>query len=136
MVCLNLVFFTLVTSNYVPTLCPPPPSKHEHHHGGHHGGSSTPVPSSGGKCPIDTLKLAACANVLNGLVHAVVGPPRTECCSLIDGLADLDAALCLCTTLKADLLGVVHLNLPISLNLLLNFCGKAGVPSDFQCPSY
>ncbi|XP_074266314.1 14 kDa proline-rich protein DC2.15-like [Silene latifolia] len=128
--CLNLVFFTLVSSNYVPTVptttttpCPPPP-----------GGYPTP---GGGHCSIDALKIAACADVLNGLVHAVVGPSRaTECCSLIDGLVGLDAAVCLCTNLKANVLNIIHLDLPISVKLLVNFCQKAGVPSDYHCSNY
>ncbi|VAI11253.1 unnamed protein product [Triticum turgidum subsp. durum] len=71
-----------------PTPCPPPPSS---------GGT--------GYCPTDTLKLGACANVL-GLVSAGVGTAPSgggdKCCSLLGGLADLEAAVCLCTALKAN----------------------------------
>ncbi|XP_074307504.1 putative lipid-binding protein AIR1B [Silene latifolia] len=152
LLCLNLMFFTLVSANYyVP--CPPPPSPPPSCHscGGHHGGGSTPpktppslTPPSGGhgpttpttggdKCPIDILKLAACANVLPGLLGVVLGaPPKSQCCSLISGLTDLDAAICLCTAIKANVLGI-SLNVPISLSLLLNFCNKAGDASGFQC---
>ncbi|CAN4127597.1 unnamed protein product [Withania somnifera] len=86
-----------------------------------------------GKCPKDTLKIKVCANLLNDLVHLVIGssPAKTECCSLIQGLADLDAALCLCTAIKANVLGI-NLNVPLSLNLLLNNCGKYP-PKNFQC---
>ncbi|CAN4077945.1 unnamed protein product [Withania somnifera] len=86
-----------------------------------------------GKCPKDTLKLKACASLLNDLVHLVIGssPVKTKCCSLIQGLADLDAAVCLCTAIKANVLGI-NLNVPLSLSLLLNNCGKY-VPKDFQC---
>ncbi|XP_074283722.1 uncharacterized protein LOC141608081 [Silene latifolia] len=85
------------------------------------------------KCPIDILKLAACANVLPGLLGVVLGaPPKSQCCSLISGLTDLDAAICLCTAIKANVLGI-SLNVPISLSLLLNFCNKAGDASGFQC---
>ncbi|KAJ9171240.1 hypothetical protein P3X46_014631 [Hevea brasiliensis] len=112
---LNFLFFTLVSSthpNKVP--CPPPPA--------------TPKAT----CPKDTLKLGVCANLLNDLLHLVVGtPPKKPCCPLIQGLADLEAAVCLCTALKANVLGI-HLNVPISLSLLLNYCGK-GVPAGFQC---
>uniref|UniRef100_A0A803PM12 Bifunctional inhibitor/plant lipid transfer protein/seed storage helical domain-containing protein n=1 Tax=Cannabis sativa TaxID=3483 RepID=A0A803PM12_CANSA len=84
-------------------------------------------------CPLDTLKLGVCANLLNDLVNLVVGtPPKTPCCTLIGGLVDLDAAVCLCTALKANVLGL-NLNVPISLSLILNNCGKR-VPSGFQCP--
>ncbi|XP_074264927.1 14 kDa proline-rich protein DC2.15-like [Silene latifolia] len=133
LLCLNLVFFTLVSSNYVP--CPPTPSKPPSHHGGHHGGGHSSS-SKGGKCPIDTLKLGVCANVLNGLVDVIIGvPPKSHCCHLLEGLTDLNAALCLCTAIKADLLGI-HLDVAVSLSLLLNYCGKSGVPSGFKCPKY
>ncbi|XP_018848345.1 14 kDa proline-rich protein DC2.15-like [Juglans microcarpa x Juglans regia] len=120
---LNLLFFVMVSSTYVP--CPPPPKGHKHHH---HKPSPAPKPT----CPKDTLKLGVCANLLNDLVHLVVGtPPKTPCCSLIEGLVDLEAAVCLCTAIKANILGI-NLNVPLSLSLLLNYCGKK-VPSGFQC---
>ncbi|CAL1401432.1 unnamed protein product [Linum trigynum] len=118
---LNLLFFTLVSSTY----CPPPaaPKGHKHHH---------KHPSKGGKCPKDTLKLGVCANLLNDLVHLVVGTPATTpCCSLLGDLVDLEAAVCLCTALKANVLGL-NLNVPIALSLLLNVCGKSA-PEGFQC---
>ncbi|KAG4188554.1 hypothetical protein ERO13_A08G171700v2, partial [Gossypium hirsutum] len=91
-----------------------------------------PSPSPSGKCPQDTLKLGVCAEVL-GLVNVTVGsPPGQPCCSLLQGLADLEAAVCLCTALKANVLGI-NLNIPVSLSLLLNVCSKK-VPSGFQCP--
>ncbi|KAK9052318.1 hypothetical protein SSX86_028947 [Deinandra increscens subsp. villosa] len=125
---LNLLFFTLVTSTHTPKGCPPPPPppcppspK-----------SPTPSVPSKATCPKDTLKLGVCANLLNDLVHLVVGgPPKTPCCTLIGGLADLEAAVCLCTAIKANVLGI-NLNVPVSLSLLLNYCGKK-VPSGFQC---
>ncbi|CAN1834374.1 14 kDa proline-rich protein DC2.15 [Linum perenne] len=90
-----------------------------------------PNPTPFGKCPRDTLKLGVCANVLN-LVHAKVGaPPVQPCCSLLEGLVDLEAAICLCTAIKANILGI-NLNIPISLSLLLNVCGNS-VPPSFQC---
>ncbi|XP_051183688.1 cortical cell-delineating protein [Lolium perenne] len=94
-----------------------------------------PTPSSGGgggTCSIDTLKLSVCANVLN-LLKLNLGVPSTEqCCPLLSGLADLDAAVCLCTAIKANVLGI-SLNVPIDLVLLLNQCGKT-CPADFTCP--
>ncbi|KAJ8900260.1 hypothetical protein K2173_024900 [Erythroxylum novogranatense] len=118
---LNILFFTLVSSHHVS--CPTPTSP------------KTPKPSpSPAKptCPRDALKLGVCADLLNGLVHLVVGtPPKTPCCSLLEGLADLEAAVCLCTAIKAGVLGI-NLNVPVSLTLLLNYCGK-GVPTGFQC---
>ncbi|XP_055819479.1 14 kDa proline-rich protein DC2.15-like [Solanum dulcamara] len=125
---LNILFFTMVSSTNVP--CPPPPHPKPHPTPT----PSTPsTPSSNGKCPNDTLKLKVCANLLDDLVHLVVGssPAKTKCCSLIEGLADLDAAVCLCTALKANVLGI-NLNIPLSLSLLLNNCGKYA-PKNFQC---
>ncbi|XP_004245730.1 14 kDa proline-rich protein DC2.15 [Solanum lycopersicum] len=123
---LNILFFTMVSSTNAP--CPPPPHPKPHYP------TPTPsTPSSKGKCPKDTLKLNACANLLGDLLHLVVGssPAKTQCCSLIEGLVDLDAAVCLCTALKANVLGI-NLNVPLSLSLLLNNCGKYA-PKNFQC---
>ncbi|XP_050203386.1 14 kDa proline-rich protein DC2.15-like [Mercurialis annua] len=133
---LNLLFFTLVSSKHhhhdVPCPPPPPPKTPKCPPPS----SPTPTPPtptpSTGTCPKHALKLGVCANLLNDLLHLVIGtPPKEPCCSLIKGLADLEAAVCLCTALKANLLGI-NLNVPISLSLLLNYCGK-GVPAGFQC---
>ncbi|EOA22428.1 hypothetical protein CARUB_v10003073mg [Capsella rubella] len=89
-------------------------------------------PGSSKNCPIDALKLGVCGNVLSGLLNIQLGQPSSkQCCSLIQGLADVDAAICLCTALKANVLGI-NLNVPISLSVLLNVCDKK-VPSGFQC---
>uniref|UniRef100_A0A5B7BF27 Putative proline-rich protein DC2.15 n=1 Tax=Davidia involucrata TaxID=16924 RepID=A0A5B7BF27_DAVIN len=114
----NLLFFALVSACNPPK--PPTPNP-----------KPTPTPSTG-SCPRDALKLGVCAKLLNGTVGAVVGtPPDAPCCSLLGGLIDLEAAVCLCTALKANILGI-NLNIPISLSLLINTCGKK-LPSDFQC---
>nr|GME11586.1 14 kDa proline-rich protein DC2.15-like [Ipomoea batatas] len=120
---LNLLFFTVVSSTNVP--CPPPPPKHKPP-------SSPSSSSQAGKCPKDALKLGVCANLLTDLLNLVVGSPATTpCCSLIGGLVDLEAAACLCTAIKANILGI-NLDIPISLSLLLNNCGK-NVPTGYQC---
>ncbi|KAH7514144.1 hypothetical protein FEM48_Zijuj11G0057600 [Ziziphus jujuba var. spinosa] len=122
---LNLIIFTMVSSTNVP--CSPPSSGH-----GHHSPATTPA-AKPASCPRDTLKLGVCANLLKqDLVHLVIGnPPKTPCCTLIEGLADLEAAVCLCTAIKANVLGL-NLDIPVSLSLLINYCGK-NVPSDYQC---
>ncbi|TYJ07750.1 hypothetical protein E1A91_A11G027400v1 [Gossypium mustelinum] len=120
---LNLLFLTLVSSTYVP--CPPPPKSHKPTHK-----SPPSAPEQPGTCPRDALKLGVCADLL-GSVRVVVGPSRTKCCSLISGLADLDAAVCLCTAIKANVLGV-NLNVPVSLSLLLNSCEKQ-MPAGYKC---
>ncbi|KAL7617529.1 hypothetical protein Lser_V15G04526 [Lactuca serriola] len=118
LITVNLLFFTLVTS----TSCSPPPKapkSNKHHH-------------DKATCPKDTLKLGVCANMLNDLVHLVVSTPATTpCCSLLGDLINLEAAICLCTAIKANVLGI-NLNVPVSLSLLLNVCGK-NVPKGFQC---
>ncbi|XP_030535531.1 14 kDa proline-rich protein DC2.15-like [Rhodamnia argentea] len=118
----NLLFFTMVSSTHVPCL-PLPPKTPKH---------PSPPSLAAAACPKDTLKLGVCANLLNDLLYLVVGtPPKTPCCSLIEGLADLEAVVCLCTAINANILGI-NLNVPISLSLLLNYCGK-GVPKGFPC---
>ncbi|KAA8533858.1 hypothetical protein F0562_031375 [Nyssa sinensis] len=87
---------------------------------------TTPTPGTNQplSCPRDALKLGVCANLLGGLVGVVIGtPPTTPCCSLIAGLVDLEAALCLCTAIKANVLGI-NLNIPLSLSLILTACGN------------
>lgn len=124
---LNLLFFTLVTSTSVPACTPTPPNK-DHNNTDH----PKPKPSKE-TCPRDAVKLGVCANVLKSLLNVELGkPPKKPCCSLLEGLVDLEAAVCLCTALKANVLGIVNPNIPISLSLLLNYCGKH-VPSGFQC---
>ncbi|XP_062085083.1 14 kDa proline-rich protein DC2.15-like [Humulus lupulus] len=88
-------------------------------------------PSPAAYCPRDTLKLGVCVDVL-GLVNLVVGsPPTSKCCALLEGLADLEAALCLCTALKANVLGV-NINVPVALSVLVSACQKT-VPPGFTC---
>ncbi|TVU28924.1 hypothetical protein EJB05_20462, partial [Eragrostis curvula] len=115
LVALNLLLFTV--ANACGNSCPTPP---------------TPAtPSSGGKCPKNALKLGVCANVL-GLVSAEVGhPPAEPCCSILGGLADLEAAVCLCTAIKANVLGIT-LDIPVKLSLIVNYCGKS-LPNGFIC---
>ncbi|KAJ4723280.1 14 kDa proline-rich protein DC2.15-like [Melia azedarach] len=90
------------------------------------------VSASEEACPKDALKLGVCADLFGGLLNITIGTPlKTPCCTLIGGLADLEATICLCTAIKANILGI-NLNIPLSLSLLLNVCEK-GVPSGFQC---
>ncbi|KAJ0975927.1 hypothetical protein J5N97_017892 [Dioscorea zingiberensis] len=98
-----------------PVPCPPPPPK-------------TPA----GTCPIDALKLNACVDLLCGVVNVRIGKHTKEtCCPVLYGLVDLDAALCLCTTIKAKLFDT-NVFLPIALQLLVD-CGKHA-PKNFHCP--
>ncbi|XP_022131974.1 lipid transfer protein EARLI 1-like [Momordica charantia] len=82
-------------------------------------------------CPKDTLKFGACTNIL-GVVGGIIGSPvSSKCCGLVSGLTDAEAAVCLCTAIKANVLGI-HLNVPVSLSLLLSSCQKS-VPTGYQC---
>ncbi|KAL5850608.1 hypothetical protein ACOSQ4_008621 [Xanthoceras sorbifolium] len=86
-----------------------------------------PSPSSKDKCPIDTLKLGACVDLLGGLVHIGLGDPViNQCCPVLQGLVELEAAVCLCTTLKLKLLNL-NIYVPLALQLLIT-CGKTPPP--------
>ncbi|KAL8478198.1 hypothetical protein ACS0TY_030189 [Phlomoides rotata] len=92
-----------------------------------------PSPKPQETCPIDILKLGACVDVLSGLVHIGIGRSSKDvCCPVLQGLVDLDAAICLCTTIKAKLLNI-NIILPIALQVLID-CGKTP-PSGFKCPA-
>ncbi|KAM0950836.1 putative bifunctional inhibitor/plant lipid transfer protein/seed storage helical [Dioscorea sansibarensis] len=102
-----------------PVPCPPPPPP--------------PPKSPAGTCPIDVLKLDACVDLLGGLINiGIGGDTEKTCCPVLSGLVDLDAAICLCTTIKAKLLNI-NILLPIALQLLVD-CGKHA-PQGFQCPA-
>ncbi|XP_010055513.1 14 kDa proline-rich protein DC2.15-like [Eucalyptus grandis] len=119
LLCLNLLFFALASG--CNTCVQPNPKR-----------ITNPFSPRGSSCPRDALKLGVCAKVLDGPVNAIIGtPPDMPCCSVLEGLLDLEAAVCLCTAIKANILGI-NLNIPISLSLLINTCGK-NVPSGFQC---
>ncbi|KAG6770993.1 36.4 kDa proline-rich protein-like [Populus alba x Populus x berolinensis] len=110
------------------TPCPPPPVKPTPPIV-----KPPPTPPKQETCPIDTLKLGACVDVLGGLIHIGIGSSaKDECCPLLEGLVDLDAALCLCTAIKAKLLNI-NLIIPIALELLVD-CGKTP-PEGFKCPT-
>ncbi|KAL2490071.1 Bifunctional inhibitor/lipid-transfer protein/seed storage 2S albumin superfamily protein [Forsythia ovata] len=115
-ICVNLLFFSLTSGCF--TCYNPNPNPN-------------PTPEKG-TCPRDALKLGICAKLLNGSIGATIGnPPDHPCCSALGGLLDLEAAVCLCTALKANVLGI-NINIPISLSLLINTCGKT-LPKDFIC---
>ncbi|RZC92252.1 hypothetical protein C5167_026887 [Papaver somniferum] len=109
------------TTRPPPTPTPTPPT-------------TTPPPMNQGMCPVDILKLGGCVDVLGGIVGIIIGGSAKEkCCPLLQGIADVDAALCLCTAIEAKLLNV-DIVLPIALNVLINDCGK-NPPSGFTCPT-
>ncbi|CAI0389183.1 unnamed protein product [Linum tenue] len=91
-----------------PAACPPPPAKKE-------------------TCPIDVLKLGACVDLLGGIVHIGLGDPVVnKCCPVLAGLVEVEAAVCLCTTLKIKALNL-NIYVPLALELLIT-CGKSPPP--------
>ncbi|KAI5010205.1 hypothetical protein ZWY2020_012342 [Hordeum vulgare] len=88
----------------------------------------TPTPSSD-TCPIDTLKLGVCLDLLGNELH--IGDASVKCCPLVQGIAGLTAAACLCTAIKAKVLNLA-LYVPLALQLLVNDCGCA-VPPGYTC---
>ena len=119
---LNLLFLTSVSSQHVLSSQPlENPRRVLHNYS-----PATPT------CSQDTISLGVCAGLLNDLISLGVGTlANTQCCSLLDHLVDLEAAVCICIIIKANILGI-SLNIPVALSLLLNYCGK-NVPSGFQC---
>lgn len=106
---------------YPPPISPPYPPPH--------GGGGSPPQRT---CPVDALKLGLCLDVLGGLVHVGIGNPvENVCCPVIQGLLDLEAAICLCTVIRAKLLNL-NIFLPLALQLLVT-CGKTAPPG-FVCP--
>ncbi|CAN6459656.1 unnamed protein product [Victoria cruziana] len=94
---------------------------------------TTPTPSyTPPKCPLNALKLGSCVDLLGGMVHIGLGDPAAnKCCPILSGLVELEAAACLCTTIKLKLLSV-NLVLPVALELLVT-CGM-NPPPGFTCP--
>ncbi|XAR66863.1 hypothetical protein NMG60_11013225 [Bertholletia excelsa] len=93
-------------------------------------GKPCPTPPAA-TCPIDTLKLGACVDLLGGLVHIGLGDPVVnQCCPVLQGLVELEAAVCLCTTLKLKVLNL-NVYVPLALQLLVT-CGKTPPPG-FTC---
>ncbi|WOG83275.1 hypothetical protein DCAR_0102450 [Daucus carota subsp. sativus] len=95
---------------------------------------SPPLPGSPKTetCPRDAFRFGACAKVLGGLVGGEVGKaPKQPCCSLFGGLVEAEAAVCLCTAIKANFLGF-NLNIPVAISMVLNVC-EMRTPPNFQC---
>ncbi|XP_058746674.1 pEARLI1-like lipid transfer protein 3 [Vicia villosa] len=90
-------------------------------------------PSSQGQCPIDASKLGVCCSVISRIIINNFRSDDNNCCELIDGLTDLDAATCLCITLKAKaaVLGK-KFDITNDIGVILNTCQKA-VPPEYKC---
>ncbi|KAL0718995.1 hypothetical protein Bca4012_068318 [Brassica carinata] len=101
-----------------PVVTPPTPPK--------------PTPPEPETCPIDTLKLGACVDILGGCIHMGIGKSyaKETCCPVLGGLFSMDAAICLCTTIEAKFFNM-DLIIPIAMEILLD-CGKPPPPG-FKC---
>lgn len=83
-------------------------------------------------CPRDTLKFGVCSSILGGLVSLVAGSPvSSKCCALLKGMADGEAAACLCTAIKANVLGI-NVEVPVAISVLVSACQKS-IPTGFKC---
>ncbi|KAG4930126.1 hypothetical protein AAZX31_17G107600 [Glycine max] len=112
-----------------PGILPPIPIINPPTTPGKGGNTPCPPPKSPAQatCPIDTLKLGACVDLLGGLVHIGLGDPvANQCCPVLQGLVEVEAAVCLCTTLKLKLLNL-NIYVPLALQLLVT-CGKSPPP--------
>ncbi|XP_057503151.1 putative lipid-binding protein At4g00165 [Actinidia eriantha] len=120
LILLNIIFFASDSSHEVPS-CPPkkPPS--------------APLgPKMQAKCPKDNLKFGVYGEWLGPVTEVIGAKPSSQCCALIKGLADLEAALCLCTAIKATVWGALKVEVPIALSLVINGFGKK-VQEGFVC---
>ncbi|KAL2892478.1 hypothetical protein RDABS01_008387 [Bienertia sinuspersici] len=122
LVIFNILFVTYASPHSIPALpCSPPSSP-----------KPKPKPEPEAKCPRDTLKFGVCGSWLSLVTEVIGTKPSPECCTLVQGIADLEAAVCLCTALRANVLGIIKLKVPVALSLLLNGCGKK-IPEGFTC---
>ncbi|KAM0934337.1 putative bifunctional inhibitor/plant lipid transfer protein/seed storage helical [Dioscorea sansibarensis] len=97
--------------------------------GNGHGGPTPPTrpPSgNGGQCSLELVELKVCADVLS-----LVSVNRRPCCSLIVGLVNLEAAVCLCAAIKAHILGI-NLDATVAITSILNHCGREAPPEIYN----
>ncbi|OEL37401.1 hypothetical protein BAE44_0001580 [Dichanthelium oligosanthes] len=112
------LLFSIVVHGCEPSCtnpAPPPPA--------------VPTPS-GATCPINMADLNVCVDLLGGLLNIRLNAPSQPCCTLLQGLANVDAALCVCGVIKV--LNNNLVNIPVNVNVLLNECGMA-CPPEFTC---
>jgi hypothetical protein len=89
---------------------------------------AVPTPSSGATCPMNTADLGVCVDLLGDLLSIRLNADSSPCCTLLKGLVNADAALCVCAVIK-----VLNLSVPVDVNVLLNKCGME-CPPGFTCP--
>ena len=125
-----IVMFMALPPTYACGYCETPPHP-PHTRGGGVPGVGPPTTTQP-TYPIDALKLGLCLDLLGGLVHIGLGNPvENVCCPLLQGLVELEAAICLCTTIRLKLLNL-NIFSPLSLQVLVT-CGMSPPPG-FVCP--
>jgi hypothetical protein len=87
-----------------------------------------PIPYTPNRPPITPYncqigKFSVCVDLLDKCKVVIGGPRSTPCCKLILGLIGFDAYACLCSALKANILGTID-DLDSSIGLLYNQCGN------------
>ncbi|WCJ25953.1 Bifunctional inhibitor/lipid-transfer protein/seed storage 2S albumin superfamily protein [Euphorbia peplus] len=63
--------------------------------------------------------------------YKTLNPLNLLYCKVLEPLVDLDAAICLCTAIKANLFGIV-LDADVALTTLLGACGRKA-PTGYKC---
>ncbi|KAK9271638.1 hypothetical protein L1049_002001 [Liquidambar formosana] len=89
--------------------------------------SSSSSPST---CP---STMGGCVDVLGGVAeyNGLGNSVENACCPLLQGLVEVDAAMCLCTTMRRKLINPNRF-IPLALQALAT-CGKIPPPG-FTCP--
>ncbi|PIA55533.1 hypothetical protein AQUCO_00700081v1 [Aquilegia coerulea] len=78
-------------------------------------------------CSIDPPQLNVCADILG--IQLAITTHSHPCCTLIHGLSDLEASLCVCNALKANILGI---DLTLKVGIVFTTCQKT-LPSGYTC---
>ncbi|VFQ62975.1 unnamed protein product [Cuscuta campestris] len=82
-------------------------------------------------CPIDTMKLGACVEILGGLIHIHIGDPAIgQCCPMLGGLLGLEAAMCMCSTFCMKMMNLT-IFMPVAIELI-GMCGMS-IPPGYKC---
>ncbi|XVF82457.1 hypothetical protein PTKIN_Ptkin16aG0050100 [Pterospermum kingtungense] len=129
----NFLFFALVSCNYDDYS----PKENQIVNVNDLPKSSYPLSQEQGRS-CNPLNLRVCAGLL-GLVEVdvEVGDKQTEkCCGLIKELVDVEAAVCLCTAINANVFGIIDVDASINLSLLLNSCGCTPAAQYHCTPHY
>ncbi|CAH9110534.1 unnamed protein product [Cuscuta europaea] len=101
-----------------PMNSPPPPSP------------LTPPPPPK-YCPIDTMKVGLCLDILGGLIHIHLGDPAiNKCCPMLGGLVGMEAAVCMCSTMSMRMMNLT-IFMPVALELI-GMCGLY-LPPGYAC---